>query len=62
MAKLDAELTKHGKAHEFYVYKDTGHSLWTRIIRKDMSQNPIACRGTRHGVFEETFGWREKTD
>ena len=27
MAKIDAELTKHGKAHEFYVYKDTGHSF-----------------------------------
>jgi carboxymethylenebutenolidase len=27
MAKLDAELTKHGKAHEFYVYKNTGHSF-----------------------------------
>jgi len=27
MAKLDAELTKHGKAHEFYVYRDTGHSF-----------------------------------
>jgi carboxymethylenebutenolidase len=27
MAKLDAELTKHGKAHDFYVYKDTGHSF-----------------------------------
>jgi len=27
MAKLDAELTKYGKAHDFYVYKDTGHSF-----------------------------------
>jgi carboxymethylenebutenolidase len=27
MAKIDAELTQHGKAHEFYVYKDTGHSF-----------------------------------
>lgn len=27
MAKLDAELTKHGKAHEFYVYENTGHSF-----------------------------------
>jgi len=27
MAKIDAELTKHGKAHEFYIYKDTGHSF-----------------------------------
>ena len=27
MAKLDAELSKHGKAHEFYVYKHTGHSF-----------------------------------
>ena len=27
MAKLDAELTKHGKAHDFYVYPDTGHSF-----------------------------------
>jgi carboxymethylenebutenolidase len=27
MAKIDAELTKHGKPHEFYVYKDTGHSF-----------------------------------
>ena len=27
MAKLDVELTKHGKAHEFYVYRDTGHSF-----------------------------------
>lgn len=27
MAKLDAELTKHGKAHDFYVYKNTGHSF-----------------------------------
>src|SRR5205809_3039541 len=27
MAKLDAELTQHGKVHEFYVYKDTGHSF-----------------------------------
>jgi carboxymethylenebutenolidase len=27
MAKIDAELTKHGKVHEFYVYKDTGHSF-----------------------------------
>jgi carboxymethylenebutenolidase len=30
MAKIDAELTKHGKAHEFYVYKDTGHSFMDR--------------------------------
>ena len=27
MAKLDAALTKHGKSHDFYVYKDTGHSF-----------------------------------
>jgi carboxymethylenebutenolidase len=27
MAKLDTELTKNGKAHEFYVYQDTGHSF-----------------------------------
>jgi len=27
MAKLDAELTKPGKPHDFYVYKDTGHSF-----------------------------------
>jgi carboxymethylenebutenolidase len=27
MAQLDAELTKHAKAHDFYVYKDTGHSF-----------------------------------
>jgi carboxymethylenebutenolidase len=27
MAKLDAELTKFGKPHDFYVYKDTGHSF-----------------------------------
>jgi carboxymethylenebutenolidase len=27
MAKLDAELTKYGKAHDFYVYRDTGHSF-----------------------------------
>ena len=27
MAKLDAELTKYGKAHDFYAYKDTGHSF-----------------------------------
>jgi carboxymethylenebutenolidase len=27
MARLDAELTRHGKAHDFYVYKDTGHSF-----------------------------------
>jgi dienelactone hydrolase len=27
MAKLDAELTKYGKVHDFYVYKDTGHSF-----------------------------------
>jgi carboxymethylenebutenolidase len=27
MVKLDAELTKYVKAHEFYVYKNTGHSF-----------------------------------
>lgn len=27
MGKLAAELTKHGKAHDFYVYKNTGHSF-----------------------------------
>jgi dienelactone hydrolase len=27
MAKMDTELTKFGKAHEFYVYPDTGHSF-----------------------------------
>jgi carboxymethylenebutenolidase len=27
MATLNAELTKHGKVHDFYVYKDTGHSF-----------------------------------
>jgi carboxymethylenebutenolidase len=27
MAKMDAELTKHGKPHEFYVYENTGHSF-----------------------------------
>jgi carboxymethylenebutenolidase len=27
MAKLDAELSKFDKPHEFYVYKDTGHSF-----------------------------------
>jgi carboxymethylenebutenolidase len=27
MAKMDAELTKHGKAHEFFVYQETGHSF-----------------------------------
>lgn len=30
MAKIAAELTKHGKAHDFYVYKDTGHSFMDR--------------------------------
>lgn len=27
MAKLDAELTQHGKAHDFYSYKNTGHGF-----------------------------------
>ena len=27
MAKLDAELTRFGKLHDFYVYKNTGHSF-----------------------------------
>jgi len=27
MTKLDAELTKFGKPHDFFVYKDTGHSF-----------------------------------
>ena len=27
MAKLDAELSKHGRPHDFYVYKNTGHSF-----------------------------------
>jgi carboxymethylenebutenolidase len=27
MAKMDAELTKHAKPHEFYVYENTGHSF-----------------------------------
>jgi carboxymethylenebutenolidase len=27
MAKLDAELTKFGKQHDFHVYKNTGHSF-----------------------------------
>ena len=30
MAKIAAELTKQGKAHDFYVYKDTGHSFMDR--------------------------------
>lgn len=30
MAKLDAELTKYGKAHDVYVYKDTGHAFMDR--------------------------------
>lgn len=27
VAKLDAELTKFGKEHEFFIYRDTGHSF-----------------------------------
>jgi carboxymethylenebutenolidase len=27
MGKLDTELSKYGKPHEFYVYKNTGHSF-----------------------------------
>jgi carboxymethylenebutenolidase len=27
MRKLDAELNKHGKIHDFHVYKNTGHSF-----------------------------------
>jgi carboxymethylenebutenolidase len=27
MAKIDAELTKYGKAHEFFVYKGAGHGF-----------------------------------
>lgn len=30
MAKLDAELTKHGKAHDFYSYENTGHAFMDR--------------------------------
>ena len=30
MAKLDLELTKHGKGHDFYAYKDTGHAFMDR--------------------------------
>ena len=30
MRKLDAELTKHGKVHEFYSYADTGHAFMDR--------------------------------
>jgi carboxymethylenebutenolidase len=30
MAKLDAELTKYNKAHEFFSYKDTGHAFLDR--------------------------------
>lgn len=30
MAKLDAELAKYGKPHDFYVYKETGHSFMDR--------------------------------
>jgi len=30
MAKLDAELTKCGKAHDFYAYKNTGHAFMDR--------------------------------
>jgi dienelactone hydrolase len=30
MAKIDAELTKYAKPHDFYVYKDTGHSFMDR--------------------------------
>ena len=45
MAKLDAELTKHGKAHEFYVTKIPAIRSWTRIIRTGMWKNPIASRG-----------------
>jgi carboxymethylenebutenolidase len=30
MAKLDAELTKHNKTHEFFSYKDTGHAFLDR--------------------------------
>ena len=30
MQKLDAELTKYGKAHEFYSYPNTGHAFMDR--------------------------------
>jgi carboxymethylenebutenolidase len=30
MAKLDAELTTHGKRHDFYIYKNTGHGFMDR--------------------------------
>ncbi|MBI4527492.1 MAG: dienelactone hydrolase family protein [Deltaproteobacteria bacterium] len=30
MRKLDAELSKHGKAHEFHSYGDTGHGFMNR--------------------------------
>lgn len=30
MRKLDAELTKYGKAHEFHSYPDTGHGFMDR--------------------------------
>ena len=30
MRKLDAELTKHGKVHEFYSYPGAGHAFMNR--------------------------------
>lgn len=42
MRKLEAELTKHGKAHEFYSYPNTGHGFMDRTKDNYRAQSDAA--------------------
>ena len=35
MHKLDTELTKHGKVHEFYSYSGAGHAFLNQVTERD---------------------------
>jgi carboxymethylenebutenolidase len=43
VSKLDAELTKHGKVHEFYSYAGTGHAFMDPYGSKFRAQSAAAA-------------------
>lgn len=51
--KIDAELTRHGKAHQFYSYPDTGHSF-------QWNGNPAYRANAARDSWEKLLDWFQK--
>ena len=51
--KIDAELTRHGKVHQFYPYPDTGHSF-------QWNGNPAYRANAARDSWEKLMDWFQK--